>query len=231
MIKLTFVAGFLGQKDDWLDVVDCLSKKMSIRFSLISLKQPLEEILLALQESDVCIGYSMGGRLILKLLKEKKMLSSLCILLSAHLGLTDKKEIDEQRDKENQWLAKLNGLPFVDFIEAWYSQDIFSSLKKDLGLRNKIKQKKATENPDIWQKVFENHRLSEQSLFIPSSCHFICGEDDIKYKKLYLKYVDKQSLSIVKNGGHILHMEQPEACSEIILNLIKHHSKRGLCLQ
>ena len=146
---ILFLHGFLGNADDWMDVISSLSHK----YYCISVDLPGHGKTDNLTEQtdytmEVCasgivdilghlkihmcnlVGYSMGGRLALYLISHYPKLFLKVILESASPGLKSA-EAREQRLQNDLRLAKdLEKNDLHALIRTWYQQPIFNSIRK-----------------------------------------------------------------------------------------------------
>lgn len=188
MLRLAFLHGFLGDKEDWAEVIRYLPD-----FSCLALDYPF-----AVPEDAIVIGYSMGGRIALSLPQPK-------IIISAHVGLTSGHE--ERKTWEDHWLERLRTLPFEEFIRLWYDQPLFASFKVPL-------ERRLSQNPVRAALQLENYRLSKQSLLLPENAYYIYGEKDKKYADLYNQF--SLNAIAIPRSGHVCHIENPEECARAI---------------
>lgn len=209
---LIFLHGFLGSSCDWEAVIARLPHRRCVALDLPGHGMtPWTEEELDLSACHL-IGYSMGGRLALRFaLQHPERIKSLT-LLSTHYGL----ETDEQKRNrlaaDRIWIQKLNSLPFDQFLQEWYAQPVFSSLqtKPDL-LKQIIAMKK--KSADL-AKALEYWSLGHQPCYrsallqFPKPIRILYGEQDHKFAALYAGW--PQAIAI-KEAGHCLHLETPEA--------------------
>ncbi len=188
MLRLAFLHGFLGDKEDWAEVIRYLPD-----FTCLALDYPF-----VVPEGAIAIGYSMGGRIALSLPQPK-------IIISAHVGLTSGHE--ERKRWEDHWLHKLQTLPFEEFVHLWYEQPLFATLKVPL-------ERRLAQNPARATLQFENHRLSKQPLLLPENAYYIYGEKDKKYADLYNQF--SLNAIAIPRSGHVCHIENPEECARAI---------------
>ncbi len=188
MLRLAFLHGFLGDKEDWADVISRLQD-----YSCTALDYPF-----VVPEDAIAIGYSMGGRIALSLPQPK-------IVISAHVGLTSGHE--ERKIWEDHWLHRLQALPYEEFVRLWYAQPLFASF--DAPLKRRLAQA-----PEKALEQFENHRLSKQPLLLPQNAYYIYGEQDKKYDDLYNQF--SLNAIAIPRSGHVCHIENPEECARAI---------------
>lgn len=199
--KLYFLHGFLGEPEDWEGVMQLLPE-----YTCIALSYPFQ-----LPYEGILIGYSMGGRIALKspLLK---------IILSAHPGLTSKVEKAARWKQDQKWIEKLKTQPLSTFLQEWYQQPLFQSLRAHPIFKQVI-QRRLNQDPNILIEQLAKNSLAHQNFNLPSQTFFIHGALDTKYKDLYLN-LKIPSIEIT-GAGHACHLERPAPVAESIRSLIK----------
>ena len=203
--KLTFLHGFLGAPEDWEGVISYLPS-----IPCCALSYPFN-----IPPDGILVGYSLGGRIASSYPHPK-------ILISSHPGLATEEEKKTRRAWENKWLALLKHLPFSQFLEAWYNQPFFASLKKSPNFPA-LFERRLSCSREVALHQFETHLLSNQPYHISSNTHFLCGTEDLKYMNLY----NELSLNplLIARSSHACHLEQPAACAHAILDRVRHLSR------
>ncbi|MBS0616511.1 MAG: alpha/beta fold hydrolase [Verrucomicrobia bacterium] len=206
MLRLAFLHGFLRNKDDWAEVIRFLPE-----FSCLALDYPF-----APPQDAIVVGYSMGGRIALSLPQPK-------IIISAHVGLRSGHA--ERRAEEDAWMEKLQTLPYSSFLDQWYDQPVFETLRVHPIFAD---YKKRCQNSEVALQQLSHHRISEQPLLLPGNAYYIHGEKDKKYADLYNQF-SLNSIAIPRSG-HVCPIENPEECArairihvDSIQNLHRHH--------
>lgn len=218
---ILFLHGFLGDKEDWMEVASLLSDQ----FYCISIDLPgpdlVENMISLIEPLDKChiVGYSMGGRLALALKKRhpKKFLKTIAI--SAHPGLKTKKERQARWEIDLKWAEMLETKSMNEFLEKWYSQSIFDSLCKKKELLEKVLFRRSVQEPKMLASLLRNFSLAHQtSLYLPSA-YYLCGKEDLKYSELYSTFPSFMKVLHVPECGHAMHLENPARCAREIRNL------------
>jgi 2-succinyl-6-hydroxy-2,4-cyclohexadiene-1-carboxylate synthase len=230
---LLFLHGFLGSHEDWNEVISSLEKNFyCIAVDLPGHGSPLTnnfpqmlEKMLRDQhlETATLVGYSMGGRLALLTTKTLPSLFSHTIAISAHPGLRDEKEQVKRLDDDLKWERLLKTKPLEQFIDAWYEQPLFASLKKRTELFELIRKRRAQHSAPALSAVLHLYGLGLQPplLHFSRETFFLCGEEDIKYRELYDKIIPQTQLFTLKECGHALHLENPDACAKTIKTILE----------
>lgn len=154
------------------------------------------------------VGYSLGGRLALQFAQEHPVLS--LTLISTHLGLKNEAERQERKQKEDLWAHKIESLPIDQFLEEWYDQPLFLTLKQKL---TNIVAMRHTQNKQELLKAFNAFRLSKQPCYpLPPNTKLIVGEFDDAYRALYASHPH----IVVPQAGHAPHLENPTALAKVL---------------
>lgn len=221
---LIFLHGFLGAKEDWMEMFSYFEK----RFFCMALDLPghgstpyTEEILSAVKKEiqkmqcPILIGYSMGGRIALQL----QECANAIVVLSAHPGLQCKKEKEQRRTIDEKWGEKLLTLPLDAFFAEWYAQPFFHTLSRDPSLLQRVIHRRMKQNPQDLARVLHQLSLANQPHIAQfHSCTlFMHGEEDLKYQELYCRLPNTVSVCSIKSCGHAIHLENAPACAQEIL--------------
>ncbi|MEI6846950.1 MAG: 2-succinyl-6-hydroxy-2,4-cyclohexadiene-1-carboxylate synthase [Chlorobiaceae bacterium] len=232
--RIVFLHGFLGSGSDWLQIARQLEKHYcSILVDLpghgdtgisatadpsIFFTETVDTLAKELNSSTSApcflVGYSMGGRIALSLVLRHPELFIKAIIVSASPGLRTEQERSLRR-KNDEGIARKIEKNFEGFIEAWYNQQLFSTLKKH-PLFKEIERERKINNPrnlavalrvmgtgrqpPLWETLKKNN--------IP--IRFFAGEKDEKYVEIgfqMVKLCPESDLEIFSNCGHTLQFE------------------------
>jgi len=212
---LLFLHGFLGCKEDWNPVLEFLGKGVAIDLPLYETDMA-EAILKQVGPIETVIGYSAGGRIALEMKSLFPETIGKVIAISAHPGLTDEGERLKRLKRDQVWIDSLKNESFSTFLEKWYAQPLFKTLRSSQAFESMLERRKLGD-PAGWAHFLQHHSLGKK----PTPRYFsntICiyGSEDLKYAALYRKLRCFQ----VKNCGHTVHLEQPKACANILEELI-----------
>jgi len=163
------------------------------------------------------VGYSMGGRVALYLALYFPQYFHRVVLESASAGLRSTKERSDRLAKDRQLAAKLETSDFRLFLENWYQQPIFATLRSHPDFPQLLAQRlnnspaqlaKSLRNlstgmqPSLWEHLSEN----EIPLLL------LVGDLDLKFVQInrqmqsLCKYAQ---LEIMPSCGHNIHFENP----------------------
>jgi 2-succinyl-6-hydroxy-2,4-cyclohexadiene-1-carboxylate synthase len=161
----------------------------------------------SLNEDDILIGYSMGGRIALEIAHQYKYCMKSLVLLSAHPGLSHPEEIIQRKEYEEIILNKMSTLSVQEFLEWWNNLEIFK------GDQPIIVDSKCLRESQV---IFNRHRLSHQKDHLPeliknrSKVLYVLGEKDSKYLEMAKeKFLPHQIKVRTINAGHRLY-QHPE---------------------
>lgn len=130
------------------------------------------------------------------------------ILLSTNPGIDD----TERRKRalwEDRWLKTMER---ADFIDEWYGQPLFDSLRRSAHFPALLKNRR---NVDLVKsaRLFECYRLSTQPNLwdhLPDlPVTFLMGEIDKKYLMIYNRLSSMGVKCHLVEGGHAFHLENP----------------------
>ena len=248
--RIIFLHGFLGSGNDWLPVARHLEKEYcSILVDLPghgesgiaangnpdyffteTVDTLAEELTRSASPPCFLVGYSMGGRIAISLLLRHPHLFSKAIILSASPGLaTEQERISRQESDEG--IARKIERNFTGFIEAWYQQPLFATLKNH-PVFLETEQKRKINNP---QNLASALRLlgtgCQPSLWdeLPQNkvpIQFFAGEKDLKFVEIGRQMVNlcsESTLEIFPGCGHTLHIENRELFLERLTTFFNKH--------
>lgn len=198
---LAFLHGFLGSPRDWEELISLLPE-----FECKVLSYPFR-----IPSEAIAVGYSLGGRIALSHKGPK-------IILSAHPGLASQEERARRKEEEDFWISCLKNLSLKKFLEKWYAQPLFDTLRKH-PMFPLIQKRREHQKRETLLAQLREHRLSEQPLFQPKEdAFFLYGENDAKYLSLLSSYPHSYK---IEKSGHACHLENPQKCAEVIRCLIR----------
>lgn len=171
------------------------------------------------------IGHSMGGYLMMELLKSKDLnIESLCFFNSSIFS--DTKDKKEGRNKIIKFLEK-NGHEV--FVKSFFP-GLFANPENHSALIGKLInlaiKSNTSKNLIRYMKLMRD-RKDQSELLINSkiSVHFIIGEKDasipLNTSQKQIEIIKRSSQLILQNYAHMGMFESPKQCAESIINFIK----------
>jgi 2-succinyl-6-hydroxy-2,4-cyclohexadiene-1-carboxylate synthase len=162
----------------------------------------------------IYVGYSMGGRLALRLALERPELVEALVLVSSTAGIADERARHD-RVVSDEVLAVSVERDGVDaFLEQWLAQPLFATVPPDApGLKERagltpqfvahcLRVLGAGAMEPMWDRLGE--------LTMPIA--LVTGKSDAKYEKIALDMLERLRSDVVHQrleGGHALPLEQP----------------------
>ena len=237
IINLVFLHGFLGSPQDFDMLISALDKKYSFQLldltTFLSLSDTLPKLKVAIPEGSIGIGYSMGGRVLLLLAVTYPTLFKKIILLSASPGI-ETQELDKRKEWEESWIHLLESQGLDAFLEKWYDQPLFASLKKNTAFKH-LSQRRKSLNPLVIKQMFKNFSITKHpSLWnslkkLPISLLYLVGESDSKYLEIAnrLSTLGKHiHVKVIPHAGHALHIENPLCCATEMMSFISNDQQK-----
>lgn len=173
--------------------------------------------------APVVVGYSMGGRVALRLALDHPQALSGLVLLGATAGIDDDDERQARRAADHALAASLETDGVEAFLERWLAQPLFAGLEptaEDLaarqtnraaGLAASLRQAgTGTMDPPWWDEL--------AGIDVPT---LVCwGERDARFAALGHRLAgclgDRATTEAIAGAGHAAHLEAPEAFATVI---------------
>ena len=229
-MKLVFLHGLLGDKDDWQNVIqncphfDCISLDLPFHGNAknIAVKnfEDCADYLSSQLQSAVknepyfLVGYSLGGRIALyyalQARCEKGNLQGL-ILEGANLGLIDETEKTARWQHDEKWANQFCSISLENVLNDWYQQPVFAHL--NVQERAALIQKRAENCGENIGKMLKATSLAKQPYLgdkVRSSLlpiYYFVGEKDQKFR--HLAECEQLNTRLIANAGHNAHLENP----------------------
>jgi 2-succinyl-6-hydroxy-2,4-cyclohexadiene-1-carboxylate synthase len=173
-------------------------------------------------------GYSMGARLALQLALHRPDLYKGLILESGTFGIEGETEQQARQALDARRSDAIMG-NFKGFLKEWTEMPLFNSSNADPELIEKTKEIQKQQNPFWVANSLQGfgtgtmpcvrERLGE----LPMPVQLIVGEKDSKFlhiNRQMEKEIPNSELSVVKEAGHRVHLDQPEHLITQIKNFI-----------
>ena len=247
---IVFLHGFLGSHRDWSDVVTriedtfyCIAVDLPGHGASVGLDFPeaytdlgicrlLNGTLDALGVATFhLVGYSMGGRAALRYaLNHGDRVRSLMVE-SASPGLASGEAREARRKADREWADRLSGMTMRAFLEDWYRQPLFDSLRANPALYARVIEQRVRNDPRELARSLETMGAAAQSPMwdeLPSLAPptlFVAGEQDGKYRAISKRAANLCSRAqtvIVPKAGHNVHREHPDAFAALARRVDEH---------
>ncbi|MFZ3228849.1 MAG: alpha/beta fold hydrolase [Pseudobdellovibrio sp.] len=206
--------GFLGEAKDWEKIQSEMAETQIIEwivpdlFSSKSLNvtdyeayvdRLIKENKLELPTSKkkIFIGYSLGGRLGLYLLKKYSKLFDAFVFVSTHPGLVFTQEKDERVKSDLAWSDVIKTQAWSAFMKLWNSQPIFNNSDVDPIREEKLfDADKLSAAMRFWslglqedmQKIIQINQSKIIWVVGSEDSKFLTLADELKQKKILLDY-------------------------------------------
>jgi 2-succinyl-6-hydroxy-2,4-cyclohexadiene-1-carboxylate synthase len=154
-------------------------------------------------EGDVLLGYSMGGRLALRLLEAERFRCA--IIVSAGLNAPD----DDRRRRDEEWARRFESGDWTSLMRDWNTQPVFGGHALERREEDYDRAELARQLREWSQAVLPPPRLES----IETPVLWIAGERDAKYVEIAKRAVVRlpnAELWICPDAGHRVPWEQPE---------------------
>ncbi len=229
--RVVLVPGFTQTAASWLGVRSVLDESCEVSAIDVPERETFAATAASIGEQGrraVYAGYSMGGRLALRLALDRPDLVRALVLVSTTAGIADDAARTE-RVASDETLARSLERDGVDaFLERWLAQPLFVGVPPDApGLRERraltvrylahcLRVLGAGTMEPMWD------RLSE--LRMPVA--LVTGRADAKYDKAALAMLERlrsDAVHIRLDGGHALPLEQPAVLGGFIASFVARH--------
>ena len=243
-----FLHGFLGSADDWSEVMTLLGERYwCVAVDLPGhgktvVKGPEEGyriencgtgLVRFLDSRGIgkcnIIAYSMGGRLALFMAVKFPNRFERIILESTSPGLKTEQERRERQEHDTMLAERLEGSSLEQFLNEWYDQPLFATLKQDKKRFAKLLTNRTSNNksglaislrmmgvgvqPSLWDEL---HKIQARLLLI-------VGEKDDKFKRVAAEMAPmcpRALVRIVEGAGHNVHWEKTEQYARLVKDFL-----------
>ena len=154
-------------------------------------------------EGDILLGYSMGGRLALRMLEEH--LFRCAIIVSAGVNAPD----EERRKRDEEWARRFESEEWSWLMRDWNAQPVFGGHVIERREEDYERAELARQLREWSPAVLPPPRLES----IETPVLWIAGARDAKYVEIATRAVDRlpnAELWICLDAGHRVPWEQPE---------------------
>lgn len=226
MTRVALVPGFTQTAASW-DGVRAHLRAQHPEHEVVALDVPEAEDFAATAAAlgdaggaSLWVGYSMGGRLVLRLAIDHPQLVQGAVLISTSPGIADPVERDERRAADDALSEDALVLGTEAFVDRWLAQPMFATVPADAPGRTE----RTTLSPTflahclrvlgtgVMDPLWE--RLGE--LMVPVTV--VTGTHDAKFDAIGAAMTERirRSAHLRVDGGHALPLEAPEAIAAIV---------------
>ena len=240
--------GFLGSSSDWKNIINgffldyyCIAidlpghglSEIDKSTNSYNIENTAKYIVELLQSHNIkkcnLLGYSMGGRIAIYLAIHHSEYFNRLIIESAQPGIKDTIERGQRKNHDKKLAQKLISQPFSAFLEFWYNQPIFKTLKNQKNFANLMESRLKNNPRNLAKSLSEIGAGAQPSLWedlkkIKHSCLLIAGELDTKYQKIFSKMhkeIFSSKFVIIKNAGHNVHLENPNEFIKVVRKFLR----------
>jgi 2-succinyl-6-hydroxy-2,4-cyclohexadiene-1-carboxylate synthase len=223
--------GFLGQGSDWEPVKNLLSDFEWYTPDLFAPGHATDLTFSGAKSSPgkkVFVGYSLGGRIGLSVLKSQPQLFDHYIFVSVNPGFSDSDLASRKQrlQSDSEWADRISAGNWESFLKEWNKQGVFSasSVEPDRKvsdydipkLKESLKRWSLGAQPDYSELIKKNK----------SKITWIVGSKDLKFVALAEQLKQKNAIdSYLKiESGHRIPFDSPKKLSEIIRTVLESHS-------
>ena len=172
----------------------------------------------------------MGGRLGLHLAVNSPGLWNRIVIESASAGLESETEREQRRKQDAQTALSLEKNGLQCFLDTWYSQPLFATLKSDSVRFKKLMDRRCRANATELHRSLRKMSVGIQKplwdqlprLNIPTL--FLAGAKDIKYSTLadrMARLCPHGKAAIIAGAGHNLHFDKPQEVAESVSEFLE----------
>jgi 2-succinyl-6-hydroxy-2,4-cyclohexadiene-1-carboxylate synthase len=173
-------------------------------------------------EPATWVGYSLGGRLALRVALDRPDLVDALVLLGATAGIEDPEDRAARCERDERLAAGLERKGVEAFIDGWLAQQLFSGLPRSAagveerragtvgGLASALRLLGTGAQQPVWDRLGE--------LEVPVL--LMAGEFDTKFSSVAFRLAgaigDNAGISFVPGAGHAAHLERPHSVAAIL---------------
>ncbi|MGD1897872.1 MAG: 2-succinyl-6-hydroxy-2,4-cyclohexadiene-1-carboxylate synthase [Phormidesmis sp.] len=247
---LLLLHGFLGSHLDFAPIVSTLSHhfycivpdlpghgQTLTQPSSYTFPRTADSLLLLLRSLNISqthlLGYSMGGRLALYLTCKFPDYFVRVILESTSPGLKTAEERQQRREHDEAIAHRLQTTPFPIFLDQWYQNPLFNSLKQHPDKYAAMLQRRRKNAPAELSQALRGLGTGQQPSFweilqqIKQPIVLLVGDLDTKFvvinREIHKEMAARRQSSrkIVENCGHNIHLEAPATYVRHVLSFLK----------
>ena len=221
------VHGFTQTAVSWRPVVERLAPLFQMRLPELpghgaagQVRAGFEETAAALGRVGgpaTYVGYSMGGRLCLRLALDRPGVVRRLVLVGASPGLADAGERADRREADSALAADIERMGTGPFLDRWLGQPLFAGLQPapddvaaralnpPAGLAAALRNLGTGAQEPLWDRLGE----------LDMPVLLVAGQADAKFAELAGRMAAaigaNATVGLVAGAGHAAHLERPDA--------------------
>jgi 2-succinyl-6-hydroxy-2,4-cyclohexadiene-1-carboxylate synthase len=230
---VAFLPGFAQRGDAWTSVAERVGQKyrsVAIDFSTWTFDGRLREIAERVDDGDVVVGYSMGGRLALAAALRRPPKFGALVLVGTSAGIEDAAAREERRRSDDELADWLEHHTIEEFAERWESQPVFATQPPELVTAQR--PGRLSHDP---ARLAQLLRSAGQGMFDPVwdeleriDCPVlaIAGERDERYADASFRIAERVKhgrARLVPGAGHAPQLERPDEFAALLLEFLDEH--------
>lgn len=240
--RIVLVHGFTGTNESWDGVVSHLDPSLEVAPVELpghgasgDVRREFEAAAGAIGDAGgraVYVGYSMGGRLCLRLALDRPDLVSALVLIGASPGLESAGDREARREADERLAASIERDGTEKFLQRWLAHPLFATLDPSpeelarreenppAGLASALRMLGPGVQAPLWQRLPELHM----------PVLLMVGGRDTKFLAISRRMLDaglRAHLAVVPGTGHAVHLEDPGTCARRISEFLGQRHERS----
>jgi 2-succinyl-6-hydroxy-2,4-cyclohexadiene-1-carboxylate synthase len=172
------------------------------------------------------VGYSLGGRLCLRLALDRPDLVRALVLIGASPGLDDPFERAARRKSDAELADEVERVGVERFLERWLAQPLFATLPPERAGRAERLTNTAA---NLAQSLRLHGTGAQQSLWdrlatLRPPVLLIAGAADAKFSALARRMATAvgptAQIALIPDAGHAAHLERPDEAAALIRDFL-----------
>jgi len=230
---VAFLPGFAQRGEAWASVADRVAQKyrsLPIDFSTWTFDGRLREIADRLDDGDVAVGYSMGGRLALKAALRRPGKFGALVLVGTSAGIEDHAARAERRGADEELADWIEQHTIEEFAERWEAQPVFATQPPEVvsaqrpGRLAHEPARLAQLLRSAGQGMFEPVWHQLESIDCPVLA--VAGERDTRYADASYRIAERVKhgrARLIAGAGHAPQLERPGEFAAVLLDFLDEH--------
>jgi 2-succinyl-6-hydroxy-2,4-cyclohexadiene-1-carboxylate synthase len=230
---VAFLPGFAQRADAWDSVADRVAQKyrsLPVDFTTWTFDGRLREIADRVDDGDVVVGYSMGGRLALKAALRRPGKFGALVLVGTSAGIEDPQARAQRRAADDELADWVETHTIEQFAERWEAQPVFASQPPEL-----VSAQRAGRLSHTPERLAQLLRSAGQGMFEPVwrdleaiDCPVlaVAGALDTKYADASYRIAERVkhgSARLIPEAGHAPQLERPGEFADVLLDFLDEH--------